>query len=212
MAVPRDRALAFCSKYGLDLPILMAPMAGACPVNLAVAVANAGGMGALGALVTPVSGIHDWVQTFRSHSRGALQLNTWVPDPPPVRNSDVEARVRAFLSDWGPAVPLRGRNRDVAPGLRGSVRGVSRARADGRVVNHGVVSRSLRLAPQRRAHRLVRDSDDACRGAAGRVGRRRCRHRAGLRGGRSSRFVRRPRGGATGDSASSRWFPGWPTI
>ena len=47
----RDRAKAFCDGLGLRMPILLAPMAGACPPALSAAVANAGGMGAMGALV-----------------------------------------------------------------------------------------------------------------------------------------------------------------
>ena len=34
----RRRAEAFCRRFGLRVPILMAPMAGACPVGLAAAV------------------------------------------------------------------------------------------------------------------------------------------------------------------------------
>jgi nitronate monooxygenase len=102
---PRDRATAFCEQYGLDLPILLAPMAGACPVSLSIAVANAGGMGALGALVTPPSGIADWVREFKAHSQGPLQINNWIPDPPPRRDKEAEASVRAFLASWGPEVP-----------------------------------------------------------------------------------------------------------
>ena len=100
---PESRA--FCAKYGLEVPILLAPMAGASPVSLSVAVANAGGMGAQGALVTPPPGIRSWVQEFRSQSRGPLQINTWIPDPPSVRDAAAEARVREFLQRWGPAVP-----------------------------------------------------------------------------------------------------------
>jgi len=44
--------MAFCQQYGLRIPILQAPMAGSCPVNLAVAVADAGGMGAMGAFMS----------------------------------------------------------------------------------------------------------------------------------------------------------------
>jgi nitronate monooxygenase len=102
---PRDRAQAFCEHYNLALPILLAPMAGACPVSLSIAVANAGGMGALGALVTTPSGIADWVREFKAHSSGPLQINNWIPDPPPRRDADAEARIRAFLASWGPAVP-----------------------------------------------------------------------------------------------------------
>ena len=105
MARPLARARAFCATYGLDFPILMAPMAGACPHGLAAAVANAGGMGAAGALLMTPSGIREWVSAFRSQSRGALQLNTWVPEPEPARDPDAEARVREFLSRWGPPVP-----------------------------------------------------------------------------------------------------------
>jgi nitronate monooxygenase len=102
---PRDRTKAFCDQYGLALPILLAPMAGACPVSLSVAVANAGGMGALGALVTAPSGITEWVRAFTAQSNGPLQINNWIPDPAPHRDADAEARVRAFLAAWGPEVP-----------------------------------------------------------------------------------------------------------
>lgn len=99
---PLERAEAFCAKYGLGLPILMAPMAGACPASLAIAVANAGGMGAMGALLTPPAGIHNWVGEFRSGTRGALQLNVWIPDAKPARDTEAEARIRTFLANWGP--------------------------------------------------------------------------------------------------------------
>lgn len=102
---PRDRAQAFCKKYGLELPILLAPMAGACPASLSIAVANAGGMGAMGALISQPTGIRNWVAEFRSQSRGPFQLNVWIPDPKARRDPEAEARVRAFLAAWGPDVP-----------------------------------------------------------------------------------------------------------
>jgi nitronate monooxygenase len=105
IARPADRSRAFCAKYGLEAPLLLAPMAGGCPASLSIAVANAGGMGALGALMTQPAGIHAWVQEFRSKSSGPFQLNTWVPDPKPVRDPEAEAKVRAFLEGWGPSVP-----------------------------------------------------------------------------------------------------------
>jgi nitronate monooxygenase len=102
---PSDRAQSFCATYGLELPILLAPMAGACPVSLSVAVANAGGMGAMGALVNSAVEIREWVRQFHGGSRGVLQLNTWIPDPPQPRDPEREKRIRQFLAGWGPEVP-----------------------------------------------------------------------------------------------------------
>jgi nitronate monooxygenase len=102
---PRDRAASFCATYGLKLPILLAPMAGACPPGLSIAVANAGSMGAMGALLTPPAGIREWVKEFRAGSGGPFQLNVWIPDPKPHRDPEAEGRLRAFLAAWGPAVP-----------------------------------------------------------------------------------------------------------
>ena len=99
-----DRASAFCARYGFAVPVMLAPMAGACPASLSIAVANAGGMGAMGALITPPAGIRDWVREFRSNSSGPFQLNLWIPDPTPLRDADAEERVRTFLAQWGPAV------------------------------------------------------------------------------------------------------------
>lgn len=99
------RVHRFCSTYDLEVPILLAPMAGACPVGLSIAVANAGGMGAMGALPTPPEGIHSWIGEFRAGSRGPLQVNLWIPDPPARRDENDEGRMRAFLQKWGPPVP-----------------------------------------------------------------------------------------------------------
>lgn len=98
------RAQRFCSSYGLKMPILLAPMAGACPVSLSIAVANAGAMAAMGALITPPAGIRAWVDELRAHSTGPFQLNLWIPDPKPRRDPERESAMRAFLERWGPAV------------------------------------------------------------------------------------------------------------
>ena len=76
------RAEAFCANHGLRIPILMAPMASACPPALATAVANAGGMGACGALSMQPAAIAAWVSEVRAGSNGAFQLNLRIPDPP----------------------------------------------------------------------------------------------------------------------------------
>ena len=101
-----ERVKAFCDRFELRVPVLMAPMAGACPPSLAVAVGNAGGMGACGALLMDADAINTWVSDVRSTTNGAFQLNTWIPDPEPERDAQHEQAVRDFLGEWGPAVPL----------------------------------------------------------------------------------------------------------
>jgi len=104
MSTPLTRARAFCEQYDLRVPILMAPMAGACPPELSIAVAKAGGMGACGCLLMSPDAIAEWSAKMRAQSNGAFQLNTWIPDPTPARNAAQEAEVRQFLSQWGPEV------------------------------------------------------------------------------------------------------------
>jgi nitronate monooxygenase len=79
-------------------------MAGACPPSLAIAVANAGGLGGCGALLMQPEAIRNWAADLRANTNGGFQLNLWIPDPPPERNMAVEDEVRRFLSNWGPEV------------------------------------------------------------------------------------------------------------
>lgn len=102
----RQRVASFCQRFGVGLPVLLAPMAGACPVPLSAALANAGSMGALGAVLSTPEQIGQWMATFRQLSAGPAQINLWLPDPAPERDGDAEAATRAFLANWGPAVPL----------------------------------------------------------------------------------------------------------
>ncbi|MGE3925174.1 MAG: NAD(P)H-dependent flavin oxidoreductase [Lautropia sp.] len=103
----RERTASFCQRYGLRLPILLAPMAGACPPSLSIAVAEAGGLGACGALLLKPDEIAAWAAEFRGGSSGPFQINLWIPDPPPVRDARHEARLREFLAGWGPEVPAQ---------------------------------------------------------------------------------------------------------
>jgi nitronate monooxygenase len=104
MLSPIVRAEAFAARLGIRAPILLAPMAGACPPSLSIAVANAGGMGACGALLMAPEAITAWAGDFRRGSQGEFQINLWIPDPPPVRNEESENRQREFLASWGPPV------------------------------------------------------------------------------------------------------------
>ena len=105
MTQPLARAQSFCDRFGLRMPILLAPMAGVPAPALSAAIANAGGLGACGALLMQPAAIQAWASTVRAQSNGAFQLNLWIPDPPPLRDPAREAAVRAFLGQFGPEVP-----------------------------------------------------------------------------------------------------------
>jgi len=100
-----SRIDGFCNTFDLRIPVLMAPMAGACPPELVIAVADAGGMGACGALMMQPDDIAGWVSRVRAGTNGAFQINTWVPDPAPERDEAREFAMRTFLASWGPEVP-----------------------------------------------------------------------------------------------------------
>jgi nitronate monooxygenase len=105
MSATIDRADAFCARFGLRVPILLAPMAGASAPSLSIAVANAGGLGSCGVLLMQPDEIIAWAAEVRRNSNGAFQLNIWIPDPAPKRDPVQESHVREFLAGWGPPVP-----------------------------------------------------------------------------------------------------------
>jgi nitronate monooxygenase len=102
---PHGRAEGFANHLGIRLPILLAPMAGACPPSLSIAVADAGGLGACGALLMKPPEIAAWSAEFREGSQGEFQINLWIPETPPARDFELEKCQREFLAMWGPFVP-----------------------------------------------------------------------------------------------------------
>jgi nitronate monooxygenase len=101
----RARAEDFANRLSIHVPILLAPMAGASPPSLSIAVANAGGLGACGALMMRPDEIRAWSAEFREGSLGDFQINLWIPGAPPSRDLELEKRQREFLAMWGPPVP-----------------------------------------------------------------------------------------------------------
>src|SRR5215469_14194341 len=101
----KDRSSAFCKRFGIHDPILLAPMAGASAPSLSIAVINAGGFGGCGALLMKPEEILKWSATVRESSSDAFQLNLWVPDSQPARDERHEMAIRSFLRNWGPQIP-----------------------------------------------------------------------------------------------------------
>lgn len=100
----RERVERFTERFGMRVPIIEAPMAGICPPLRAIAIANAGGMGAMGAVLSAPAKITGWVSEVRAYSSGPFQLNLWIPEEAGPRDAASEAAMRALLSRFGPAV------------------------------------------------------------------------------------------------------------
>jgi nitronate monooxygenase len=147
----RDRTAEFCKRFGLHVPIMLAPMAGASAPALSIAVANAGGLGACGALLMSPAEIVQWADAVRTATSGPFQINLWIPDPAPVRDRVQEERVRKFLAGWGPAVAADAGDAtppdftaqceallDARPPIVSSVMGVYPASFVARLKSHGM--------------------------------------------------------------------------
>ncbi len=105
MKAALQRAQAFCERFDLRVPILLAPMAGVSAPSLSIAVADAGGLGACGAVLMKPDEILAWANEVRGETNRRFQINLWIPDPPPKRNAERERQVIEHLSNWGPRVP-----------------------------------------------------------------------------------------------------------
>jgi nitronate monooxygenase len=67
-----DRAKAFCARFNLRVPILLAPMAGVPAPALSIAVANAGGLGSCDALLMKPDDIAAWAAEVRGKTNGGV--------------------------------------------------------------------------------------------------------------------------------------------
>lgn len=97
-----QRVNPFLKRFGLRLPVLLAPLAGVEPTALSQAVMQAGGAGACGALLMQPAAIVAWAEAIRGVGNGIYQINLWVPDPTPRRDPEQELRLRGFLARFGP--------------------------------------------------------------------------------------------------------------
>lgn len=76
----RDRRLL--DLFGIDLPIVQAPMAGAQDADLAIAASKAGALGSLPCALLSVDAARDQIAAFRAAASGPLNLNFFCHRPP----------------------------------------------------------------------------------------------------------------------------------
>lgn len=68
--------------FGVELPIVQAPMAGACDSRLVIAVSKAGGVGSLPCAMLSVEQIRSEMSLIREHTTGPINLNFFCHEPP----------------------------------------------------------------------------------------------------------------------------------
>jgi len=92
----RARADAFCSRFNLRLPILLAPMAGGVSALAFHRRRQRRRTGIVRRAAAAARRDCRLDRRVRGASNGAVQLNLWIPDPAPLRDPAHEARLRAF--------------------------------------------------------------------------------------------------------------------
>ena len=103
----RDRRLL--DLFGIDAPIVQAPMAGAQDAALAIAAARGGALGSLPCALLSVDAARDQIGSFRAAVRGPLTLNFFCHPPPPGFDDSAWTRaLQPYYDEYGvgpPAVP-----------------------------------------------------------------------------------------------------------
>ncbi|HEX9448862.1 MAG TPA: nitronate monooxygenase, partial [Dongiaceae bacterium] len=102
--------------FGIDLPIIQAPMAGASTPEMAIAVSEAGGLGSLPcALMTPDQA-RQALEIIRQATAGPINLNFFCHTPPKLDDTAIAAwreKLAPYYLELGidPAAPIPTSNR-----------------------------------------------------------------------------------------------------
>jgi nitronate monooxygenase len=102
--------------FGIEHPILLAPMAGAMDADLATAVSAAGGLGSLPCAMLTPAGLRDQFAKVRARTDRPVNVNFFCHRPPVISNAR-EARWRDRLAPYyrelgiDPAAPVPSSNR-----------------------------------------------------------------------------------------------------
>jgi nitronate monooxygenase len=102
--------------FGIEHPIVLAPMAGAMDTDLAIAVAQGGGLGSLPVAMLDEARMRAQVATFRAATDAPVNLNFFAHRPPQLNNAREAAwreRLRPYYLELGidPAAPVPSSNR-----------------------------------------------------------------------------------------------------
>ena len=102
MSTWQDRRIL--DLLGIELPILQAPMAGATGSAMAIAVGNAGGLGALPCAMLSSEQLRGEIEAFRAACQGPLNLNFFCHQPPvpdPERDARWKQALQPFYEEVG---------------------------------------------------------------------------------------------------------------
>jgi nitronate monooxygenase len=102
--------------FKIEHPILLAPMAGAMDVELAVAVAEGGGLGSLPCAMLTPERLREQVEKFRARTDRPVNLNFFCHTPPVLNNAREDAwreRLKPYYRELAidPADPIPTSNR-----------------------------------------------------------------------------------------------------
>ena len=178
--------------FGIELPIVVAPMANFGGVDLAVAVAEAGGLGSLPCAALSPDLIRADAAAFRSRSNNPLHLNFFcqvVALPDHAKDRAWLARIAPYFAELGLAPPPLPLPAGHPPFGEADCAAVEDVRPDIVSFHFGLppeplLARGDRLQSRQRSDELAR-SAVACRAQC------RCDHRSRRRGRWSSRHVPR---------------------
>jgi nitronate monooxygenase len=90
--------------FGIELPIVQAPMAGSQTSELAVAVAEAGGLGSLPCALLTFEQVRQEIEIFRQRTAKPLNVNFFCHVPPaadPAREAAWKKRLSAYYAEFG---------------------------------------------------------------------------------------------------------------
>lgn len=114
MITPDDRRIL--DLFGIELPIIQAPMAGSTTPEMVIAASNAGGLGSLPAALLSADQMRDAMEQIRAQTNRAVNVNFFAhtpPEPNPVAQETWRARLAPYYTELGldPAMPAPTSNR-----------------------------------------------------------------------------------------------------